>query len=446
MHEHHRYNGTDVLATRQVLDTLLPIAARRGVLELAKAELVMEAPLLAIAMRGVRVDEARAAAMKRELGEMVRERIAQAEAIAGCKLSGPKAFSTQKLTKFFFEELKLNGKRSTDETALGQIKGERRTTKLERGKAGAAKRQAAAVAAHVLEARGAGKLLGVIQARRHHGRLRGSFNIGATETHRLSSSSTPRGDGTNLQNIAGSIRSLFVPSGPEWMFVGLDQERAESRCVAWLSGDAAYMRAHEEGDTHCNVARLLWGLGPEVSDAELKENGLRQRAKAIQHAMNYLEPDCSPITVARMAGMSTARAQEMMDLYYEAFPGITDDKHRVAQEIAATGFVEVGDIRRHLHGRLGDSKTLREALSHRAQLLSTWTTNVLLARLWLELDGPDLRLLVHEHDGILMEVQRSTWPELRPQIEARTHIEWDLGERKLVLPWEIKTGESWAEV
>lgn len=454
MHEHHRYNGTDVLATRQVLDTLLPLAERRGVLDLAAAELAMEAPLLSIARRGVLVDAEAAHETAVDLRTRVRGSVEAAELIAGTKLSGPKTFSTQKLSQFFYETELLNGVKSTDETALRQIMRRTRSTKHPRELATGVKDICAEVAEHVLEARSAGKLLSVISARRHGGRLRGSFNVGATETFRLSSSSTPMGDGTNLQNIDNRLRHFFIPSGPEWMFVGMDQERAESLCVAYFSGDPGYIRAHHEGDTHLNVAALIWpdlaqypDLRRAYDDEDPRVVEARGISKRVQHAQNYLEPEAPPHTVARLTGMTLARSAEIMERYAAAFPGINEDKERVREEIQRTGAVEICGIRRHLHGKLSDPRTLREALSHRAQCVSTWTTNVLLARLWLDLDGPDLRVLVHEHDGILMEVRRSEWDRLRPEIEARTRIEWHLPEgRTLVIPWEIKTGNNWAEV
>lgn len=446
MHPHHEYNATDVLATRQVLDTLLPIAARRGVVELARAELALEAPLMVMGMRGVRVDVEAAKAMRDELLEEISQCMVEAEERAGMKLSGPKAFSTQKLTGFFFDECRLTGKRSTKEPALVSISKKNRSTKWDnRAKAMEARSKAAFVAERVIEARKAGKLLMVTTARRRQGRLRGSFNVGATETFRLSSSRTPVGDGTNLQNIPKRLRHLFIPDDG-FVFLGADQERAESRAVAWLSGDEAYMRAHEEGDTHINVARLFLPGCEAASDEWIQESGARQTAKALQHALNYLEPGAGPETVARLTGQRVERSAELMRLYYRTFPGILRDKERVSQEILETGAVTIGGIRRHLHGRLRDPRTLRKALSHRAQCLSTWTTNVLMVRAFLELDGPDVRLLVHGHDGMLLEVREGLEHEVGARLRELGAIDWPLGTRTLRFPWDIKVGRSWKEV
>ena len=76
------------------------------------------------------------------------------------------------------------------------------------------------------------------------GRMRTSYNVAGTETGRWSSSQSAFWTGTNLQNITGELREIFIADpGHKLFYADLDQ--AESRVVAYLSGDDAYINACE---------------------------------------------------------------------------------------------------------------------------------------------------------------------------------------------------------
>lgn len=93
------------------------------------------------------------------------------------------------------------------------------------------------------------------------GRMRFSFNIAGTETGRWSSSKHIFDQGMNFQNITKDLRAMFIPDDG-YLFIYPDLEQAESRGVAYLSGDESYINACEGGDLHTTVARMVWPERP----------------------------------------------------------------------------------------------------------------------------------------------------------------------------------------
>jgi hypothetical protein len=99
-------------------------------------------------------------------------------------------------------------------------------------------------------------------------RIRCSFNVAGTTTGRLSSSFSDLGTGTNLQNISGRMKDIFVPDHG-YALVDIDLEQGDSRgvgAIAWnwfveSHGEAwagSYLDACESGDLHTTVTRMAW--------------------------------------------------------------------------------------------------------------------------------------------------------------------------------------------
>jgi hypothetical protein len=97
------------------------------------------------------------------------------------------------------------------------------------------------------------------------GRHRTSYNIGGTETGRLSSSTSVLGTGGNAQNIAPELRRVFV-ADTGYKLCSIDLEQVEARDVGFLCGslfgDWSLLDSCELGDLHTNNCKLIW---PELS-------------------------------------------------------------------------------------------------------------------------------------------------------------------------------------
>jgi len=117
------------------------------------------------------------------------------------------------------------------------------------------------------------------------GRFVTSYNIAGTETFRLSSSEHPLRMGSNQQNIPGEARKAFI-SDPGYTFFQADQQGAEARVVAYVSGDENYIAACEGGDSHTMVASMVFGFEPirELAEREYWHGkSYRQACKSGAH-------------------------------------------------------------------------------------------------------------------------------------------------------------------
>lgn len=334
----------------------------------------------------------------------------------------------------------------------------------------------------VLECRRIRKQVGLLNSRPDpDGRWRSSFNVGATEVDRWSSSKSPFGTGTNIQNIADRSRRIFV-ADPGLMLFYADLSQAESRIVAYDAEDLAYIEAHEGNDTHTYVAMLCWPdlpwpgwntgvpcqcgwhshLAPhEYTNRCLAESpttfdphhDYRLYSKKMQHGGNI---GMSAVGVARELHVTQAVAKQAMEALDTAFPRRKARQREIINEVQTTGAVRTFlNRRRQFFERLYDSSTHREALAETQQSTIGWMLNMALWRVWNELDTSinlweapkpsqpnQVWLLAQVHDAILGEVREGDFDTLRRVKELMT-IDIPIRGRICKIPVDIQYGPAW---
>ena len=180
------------------------------------------------------------------------------------------------------------------------------------------------------------------------GRIHTTLNQTVTATGRLSSSDP------NLQNIptrselGHRVRQAFtVPEGS--VFLACDYSQIELRLLAHLSGDEHLVAAFCEGaDFHAATAARVFGVPVEEVTPQL-----RSRAKAVNFGIVYGQ---QAFGLASSLKIPRAEAQEMIDRYFEAYPGVRaflDEAVRIARLSRAAGCgdwikIEVISDTRHL--------------------------------------------------------------------------------------------------
>ena len=194
------------------------------------------------------------------------------------------------------------------------------------------------VVENILEHRGLKKLLGtyigalpqLINPRT--GRVHTSFNQTVTATGRLSSSNP------NLQNIpirdenGKEIRKAFIPD-EGCLFFSADYSQIELRIMAHLSEDKnmidAFLSNH---DIHAATAAKIYKIGLKEVDSDM-----RRKAKTANFGIIY---GISVFGLAERMNVERKEAKELIDGYFETYPGVKaymDQSIRVAQE---KGYVE----------------------------------------------------------------------------------------------------------
>ena len=288
------------------------------------------------------------------------------------------------------------------------------------------------------------------------GRFRASFNVGGTETGRWSSSKNPNGRGSNFQNITPRARHIFVADEGE-VLVGPDLEQAESRAVAYLSGDENYIRACESSDLHTAVAKLIWPdaewTGDEVQDGKLAREpnfyrhfSRRDLAKRAGHLTNYWG---SHFKLAAVLGIELAVAEKFQQDYFTAFPGIKRWHERIVEALQVDCSLTTPFGReRTFFGRTSNDKTIKEAVASIPQSTIADLFNLGLLKTWrhLQLEEGRIHCLLQAHDGALLGVPEDDVDTLIPRIRDYMTIPLQIGGREMVVPVDFKVGYNWRDM
>ena len=448
------YNGLDCVVTTGVWDALKGQLEKPYVEQSYNFVRAMQAPALEMMMHGMRIDINERERLrntyekKKERFEWILNEYGKALGLAGINANSP----TQ-LKKVFYEILgcpvqhkydKGTKKESTDREALEKLR---------------LYRSARPICNVVLKLRDAVKMLGVIRTGvGRDGRMRCSYNVVGTETGRWSSSENVFGEGTNLQNITDFLRRMFIADeGKKLAYVDLEQ--AESRLVAYLSGDEAYIEACESGDLHTTVCRMVWQNLEWTGELEHDKSKVagqnfyrhfsyRDMAKRGGHGTNYYG---SPRTMAMHLKVETKLMEEFQQLYFEAFPGIPMWHQHIAATLQTEGRMVTALQRvRQFHDRLTDDATLRQAIAFGPQSVIGEILNLGMWKVWKELYGK-VRILAQIHDAILIEYDEADEQTILPQVIEKLQTPFPIKdifgvERECLIPAGVEgVGWNWAK-
>lgn len=440
------YNGMDSALTLEIFDKIKNQTDANTQI-IYEFELAQMKPALAMMLRGIGVDFKAAAEFVMDLREKESKLEAWLERMAQSVWNAPlNPNSPQQLIKFFYHAMGFPKQFIND-------KGNRRvsTNRESLEKLHEKHIYARPIIDTILALRDIKKKLSVIKACvDDSGRFRASYNIGGTETGRWSSSKNVFGTGSNAQNITYELREIFVAD--PWAYIGyIDLSQAESRGVAYLSGDASYIEACESSDLHTYVAKLVW---PEISwtgnlaeDRRIAEEpyyrhfSRRDMAKRGGHASNYYG---QPRTVARHLKVATAIIEEFQFRYFQKFSDIRRWHSAVQNELQRTGQLTTPVGRRRIfYGRLKDDSTLREAIAFVPQSLIADVLNLALYRIWKAMDQAGIfEILGQVHDAIIFQIHRDHL-HLMKILQETMQITVPIGERIMQIPSDVSLGYSW---
>jgi DNA polymerase I-like protein with 3'-5' exonuclease and polymerase domains len=290
-----------------------------------------------------------------------------------------------------------------------------------------------------------------------NGRFIPSYNIGGTDTWRWSSSKHPYRHSSNGQNIDPALRHIFV-ADPDRVFLYTDLQGAESRVVAYLSGDTAYIRAVESGDVHTAVAKMVWPELPwtgdpkkdrEIADTEYwNGKSYRDISKMCGHASNY---NATPYTIARQGKIAVSVAEEFQRKYFRAFPGIRKWQQWVASQLQLTGQItNPFDMNRTFWGREWDDATVRDAIAFDPQSTVGTLLNVGLYQVWRELEPHDAWVHAQIHDAIVTSVDEKRLDAVGRSILNCLCVPVEVTDingitRTLLIPPEAECGKNWGK-
>lgn len=278
--------------------------------------------------------------------------------------------------------------------------------------------------------------------RRGDGRVHTTYNQTITATGRLSSSDP------NLQNIptrselGRTVKTAFS-AGEGSVFLAVDYSQIELRLLAHLSGDKHLVRAFNEGeDFHAETAARVFGV--PVSEVT---PDLRSRAKAVNFGIVYGQ---QAYGLSQSLHISMAEARDMIDRYYEAYPGVRTFLDNVVARAKQTGYAEtMYGRRRHIPELKAKNPQLRgfgerTAMNHPMQGTAADIIKIAMARVSrrLEEEGFAAHMILQVHDELDFECPIDEVERLTTMVrDAMEHVV-DL---RVPLIAEASTGITWAD-
>lgn len=278
--------------------------------------------------------------------------------------------------------------------------------------------------------------------RRGDGRVHTTYNQTITATGRLSSSDP------NLQNIptrselGRTVKTAFS-AGEGSVFLAVDYSQIELRLLAHLSGDEHLVRAFNEGeDFHAETAARVFGV--PVSEVT---PDLRSRAKAVNFGIVYGQ---QAYGLSQSLHIPMAEARDMIDRYYEAYPGVRTFLDNVVARAKQTGYAEtMYGRRRHIPELKAKNPQLRgfgerTAMNHPMQGTAADIIKIAMARVSrrLEEEGFAARMILQVHDELDFECPVSEVERLTAMVRDVMEHVVDL---RVPLIAEASTGITWAD-
>lgn len=278
--------------------------------------------------------------------------------------------------------------------------------------------------------------------RRGDGRVHTTYNQTITATGRLSSSDP------NLQNIptrselGRTVKTAFS-AGEGSVFLAVDYSQIELRLLAHLSGDEHLVRAFNEGeDFHAETAARVFGV--PVSEVT---PDLRSRAKAVNFGIVYGQ---QAYGLSQSLHISMAEARDMIDRYYEAYPGVRTFLDNVVVRAKQTGYAEtMYGRRRHIPELKAKNPQLRgfgerTAMNHPMQGTAADIIKIAMARVSRRLEEEDFaaHMILQVHDELDFECPIDEVERLTAMVRDVMEHVVDL---RVPLIAEASTGVTWAD-
>ncbi|HEX8214017.1 MAG TPA: DNA polymerase, partial [Allosphingosinicella sp.] len=399
---------------------------------------MVDRPLVPVVARmereGVKVDREELSRLSAEFSEQIAALEERICGEAGCRFT---IGSPQQLGDVLFNQMGLKGGR----------KGKSGTWSTDVNELERLSREGVPIASLVLEWRQLAKLKSTYtdalqqQINRETGRVHTYYSLSGAQTGRLSSTDP------NLQNIpirteiGRRIRDAFIAE-PGFVMLAADYSQIELRLAAHMADVPQLKQAFAEGaDIHNLTAQELFG---EVT------RDTRASAKTINFAILY---GISRWGLAGRLSITADEAQDMIDRYFDRFPGIRDYIHETLTGAREVGFTTT------LFGRKTHFPSLKSKVQHERQGAERAAVNApiqgtsadiikrAMARMCPALEAEGLgstRMLMQVHDELVFEVPEADVPRASEVIRrVMEHAAEPAVKLSVPLGVDIGTGPNW---
>ncbi len=250
------------------------------------------------------------------------------------------------------------------------------------------------------------------------GRVHTTFSQTTAGTGRLASQNP------NLQNIpvrtekGREMRRAFVPRDSDHVLISADYSQIELRIVASISKDKGMTEAFRHGiDIHTATAAKVYHV---PIDEVTKE--MRYKAKSVNFGIIYGQ---GAFGLASNLHISRSEAKNIIDNYFEQFPGIRNYMDSTINFAREHGYVEtIKGRRRYIRDINSKNATVRgfaERNAINAPIQGSAADMIKIAMInihqWLHSSHLKTRMILQVHDELLFDVPKSEIDEVRVKIE-----------------------------
>lgn len=252
------------------------------------------------------------------------------------------------------------------------------------------------------------------------GRVHTTFGQTVAATGRLASNNP------NLQNIpirtdrGREIRKAFIPRNDEYLIMSADYSQIELRIIAAITQDEGMMEAFRKGeDIHSTTASKVFGVGLDEVTKEM-----RRRAKAVNFGLAYGQ---SSFGLSQTLGISRSESKEIIDNYFEKFPGIKNYMTETVAFARENGYIEtIMKRRRYLRDINSKNHTVRSSAERNAinspiQGSAADMIKMAMIAIHREIKNRKLKskMLLQVHDELVFDVYKTEEAEMRVMVEDK---------------------------
>lgn len=275
------------------------------------------------------------------------------------------------------------------------------------------------------------------------GRIHTNYMQTVAATGRLSSNNP------NLQNIpirterGRYIRKAFIARDAEHVILAADYSQVELRIIAALSEDKGMIQAFKDGlDIHAATASKVFKVALNEVDRDQ-----RSKAKAVNFGIAYGQ---GAFGLAENLSISRTEAKEIIDNYFEEFPGVAKYKEMAIALAREKGYAEtLLGRRRYLPDLQSRNQTVRASAERNAinaPIQGSAADIIKLAMIDIhqtfKAEGFRSKMLLQVHDELVFDAHKSEIETIIPIIRQKMESAYQLSVPLVV---DISYGNNWLE-
>ncbi|HEY4611872.1 MAG TPA: DNA polymerase I [Bacteroidota bacterium] len=274
-------------------------------------------------------------------------------------------------------------------------------------------------------------------------RVHTTYNQTVAATGRLASNDP------NLQNIpirteiGRSIRNAFVAGGKDRLIMSADYSQIELRIMAHVAGDKGMAAAFNNNeDVHATTAAKVFG----VSLKDVTKD-MRRKAKEVNFGIMY---GIGPFGLATRLDITQTEAKEIIEKYFERFPGVKEYIEDTKAMAHKKGYVATLMGRRRylpdIHSKNLNIRQNAERQSINMPIQGTAADMIKMAMVRIDRAMTKEKLksamLLQVHDELVFEIFKDEETKMRKLVEKNMREAMKLS---VPIEVEIGVGKNWLE-